>query len=388
MNSLSRMEERKTRVLFLNNQGLAAMGGGVTILRHLVDGLVGNYDVTLLSLDPPSDGYNEVRQLRMPMSPKATGRWWRFAPLLRARHLIGAIPKEEILAADVVVALDCHFALAMLHHRPKHLIYLSLSCIPRMEWFGSSEAQRWLNFPQYAWLERSIVGAACSVVVASHMHAAEMRRFELLTRFNPVVLPPAFPVARLPNRGPVASDQVTILSAGRLVPVKQFGAVVEMADRLRDLPCRFVIAGDGPERQPLQARVDALGLGERVQLVGTQEGLEPMLAIADIFLHPTRYESFGIAVLEAMQSGIPVVLNDRSLAGCREMLLTEALELADFSRPGEAARLLRRLIVDPVLRARVGKAGQRSAAALLQIDYVAAFRSLIDRVAMPPLVSV
>lgn len=387
MNCLDWVRGRRPRILFLNNQGLAGLGGGVTILHHLVNGLVADYDVTLLSLDAPADGYSAVRQVRLPPSPKATGRLWRFAPMVRARHLLDVVPGDELLTADVVVALDCHFARAALRHQPRRLIYLSLSCIPRMEWFGGTEGQRWLNFLQYAWLERAIANAADSVVVASHMHAAEMRRFEQLRGFDPVVLPPVFAAARPAVREPAASDEVTILSAGRMVPIKQFGAVVDMAERLRDLRCRFVIAGDGPERLPLQARVDALGLGRRVQFIGALSDIERLLAATDIFLHPARYESFGMVILEALQAGIPVVLDGRSRIGCRETLRAEEVGLADFSKPAEAAMLLRRLILDPALRARIGTAGQQSAAALLQTDYVAAFRRLIDGVVASPLVS-
>ena len=112
-----------------------------------------------------------------------------------------------------------------------------------------------------------------------------------------------------------------------------------------------------------------------------------MLAATDIFLHPARYESFGMAILEALQAGIPVVLDRRSRVGYQETLGAEEVGLADFSKPAEAAMLLRRLILDPALRARIGMAGQQSAAALLQTDYVAAFRRLIDGVVAPPLVS-
>jgi glycosyltransferase involved in cell wall biosynthesis len=215
------------------------------------------------------------------------------------------------------------------------------------------------------------------------MQAAEMRRFELLPRFDPVVLPPVFPAARPPMSRAVASNYVSILSAGRLVPVKQFGVVVDMAHRLRDLPCRFVIAGDGPQREALQARVGALGLDQRVQFVGGLRNLEPLLSTADIFLHPALYESFGIVVLEAMQAGIPVMLDSRSLIGCRESLDAQQVTVADFSRPARAASQLRSLILDPTLRTQVGNAGQCAAAALLSTDYTVAFRRLIAGMIAP-----
>ena len=53
------------RIAFLNNQGLASAGGGVTILRQLVLDLVRDHDVTVLSFDAPTPGFESVRRLRV-----------------------------------------------------------------------------------------------------------------------------------------------------------------------------------------------------------------------------------------------------------------------------------------------------------------------------------
>lgn len=130
---------RLRRVVFLNNQGLGSSGGGVTILRHLVARLVVDHRVTVISYDPPASGFPGVRQLVLP-TPPPPGRAWRTAPLLRARHLAKVLPAREVSAADIVVALDCHFASALGRARPRALAYVSLSCIPRQEWFAAPGA--------------------------------------------------------------------------------------------------------------------------------------------------------------------------------------------------------------------------------------------------------
>ncbi|HZI54584.1 MAG TPA: glycosyltransferase, partial [Chitinophagaceae bacterium] len=68
-----------------------------------------------------------------------------------------------------------------------------------------------------------------------------------------------------------------------------------------------LFVGDGPERQMTEELSRSLGVGDNVRFVGKQEQMEDILAIADLFLLTSEYESFGLAALEAMASGVPVV---------------------------------------------------------------------------------
>src|ERR1700722_17644244 len=99
MNLMRNAARPRPSVLFLNNQGLVSIGGGPTILRHLTLSLAQDFDVTILSHDPPADDAGEVRQVMVPPPPKF--RSWRFAPLLRARYLRDTVPTSEIDAADL-----------------------------------------------------------------------------------------------------------------------------------------------------------------------------------------------------------------------------------------------------------------------------------------------
>nr|WP_294517248.1 glycosyltransferase family 4 protein [uncultured Rhodopila sp.] len=358
----------------MNNQGFGSAGGGVTILRRLAADLAGDHAVTVASYDRAAPGYDGVRQVTLPPAP-SPGRLWRLAPLLRARHLLRVAPIEEIAAADLVVALDCHFAAALRRARPRRLIYVSLSCIPRQEWFGGGGSVP--GFLQYAWLERSVALRAEVVLVSSRTHAAELRRFEWLPRLRPVVMHPAFPREASSERPP-APDIPVILSAGRLEPVKNFAAIIGLADRLRDVRCRFVVLGDGPLLADLRARAAAADLGDRVNFSGGMVGIEAELARASLFLHPSRYESFGIAVFEAMLAGLPPVLSRRSPLGCREILQGGISAcLVDFDSPAEAAGAIRSLLADPARRDAMGDAARQAAQQALALDYVGQFRALV-----------
>lgn len=114
-----------------------------------------------------------------------------------------------------------------------------------------------------------------------------------------------------------------------LVHVSNFRAVKRIPDviatfaRVRNARrARLVMIGDGPERQAAHARVAELGLAGDVMFLGKQDpfsadpsaplGREfvPILAAADVFLLPSESESFGLAALEAMACGVPVVASD------------------------------------------------------------------------------
>jgi N-acetyl-alpha-D-glucosaminyl L-malate synthase BshA len=75
----------------------------------------------------------------------------------------------------------------------------------------------------------------------------------------------------------------------------------------KELPAKLLFVGDGPERQTAEELCRKLGVCDEVRFVGKQEQMEDILAIADLFLLPSEYESFGLAALEAMASGVPVV---------------------------------------------------------------------------------
>jgi N-acetyl-alpha-D-glucosaminyl L-malate synthase BshA len=91
-------------------------------------------------------------------------------------------------------------------------------------------------------------------------------------------------------------------------PVKRILDVIEIFHRVNECcPSRLLLIGDGPESVPARAQVMKLGLEGRVFFLGQQDRIAELLGIADIFLLPSEKESFGLAALEAMACGVPVV---------------------------------------------------------------------------------
>jgi N-acetyl-alpha-D-glucosaminyl L-malate synthase BshA len=90
-------------------------------------------------------------------------------------------------------------------------------------------------------------------------------------------------------------------------PIKRPLDLIEALVRIRrTLPARLVLIGDGPERAAVETRARALGLGDAVRSLGRRRDFAAMLAQADGFLLTSESESFGVAALEALASGVPV----------------------------------------------------------------------------------
>ncbi len=99
-----------------------------------------------------------------------------------------------------------------------------------------------------------------------------------------------------------------VIHVSNFRPVKRAGAVVRIFHQIRErVPARLLLIGDGPEL-PLARRVAReLGVSSDVDALGEQEQVVPILSVADLFLLPSSEESFGVAALEAMACGVPVV---------------------------------------------------------------------------------
>jgi L-malate glycosyltransferase len=90
--------------------------------------------------------------------------------------------------------------------------------------------------------------------------------------------------------------------------VKRVMDVVQIMAKVRQqIPCKLLFVGDGPERSGAESLCRELNIIDDVRFVGKQEQLEDILAVSDLFLLTSEYESFGLAALEAMAAGVPVI---------------------------------------------------------------------------------
>lgn len=99
-----------------------------------------------------------------------------------------------------------------------------------------------------------------------------------------------------------------LLHASNFRKVKRVEDVVKIFYEVNQLiPSKLLFVGDGPERPSAEQLCRELNICDDVHFVGKQEQMEDILAIADLFLLTSQYESFGLAALEAMAAGVPVI---------------------------------------------------------------------------------
>ena len=102
-----------------------------------------------------------------------------------------------------------------------------------------------------------------------------------------------------------------ILHASNFRKVKRVQDVIKVFQAVnQQKPSKLLLVGDGPERPGAEEMCREMGICEDVRFVGKQQDMEEIMAVADLFLLPSEYESFGLAALEAMAAGAPVVASN------------------------------------------------------------------------------
>lgn len=164
------------------------------------------------------------------------------------------------------------------------------------------------------------------------------------------------PAAWGENPPDAVPDGVTVLlSTSRLTRQKGVDVAIRA---LTDLPSEtvLVVLGEGPERASLEALAESLGLRDRVFLLGRVPDVAAWLRRASVYVHPARWEGFGLAVLEAMVGGLPVV--STNVSSLPELVAdgdTGVLVAPDD--PSALARAISRALSEPQL----GAAGRERA---------------------------
>ena len=165
-------------------------------------------------------------------------------------------------------------------------------------------------------------------------------------------------------------------------PVKRVEDVVQIfAGVLAEIPARLELVGDGPDRERIEALVTSLGLRDHVRFLGERGDLIATLQQSDVFLLPSQTESFGLAALEAMACGVPVVASD--VGGVSEVVVDgETGFLAPAGDVAAMAAHARRLLFDEDLRRRMSRAARHAAETRFRLGpavdrYLAVYRRVL-----------
>ncbi len=159
----------------------------------------------------------------------------------------------------------------------------------------------------------------------------------------------------------ISPEALVIGTVANLFPRKGYDVLIqalpELVKALPNLQYLIIGVGDPGYEQHLRHQVQTLGLNAVVHFVGFQPHVFPFLAALDAYVHPALMEGFGIAVLEAMAMGKPVLAT--RVGGLPEIVLEG--ETGYLIPPGDAPALANMIVVllrDPALRHRLGARGR------------------------------
>jgi glycosyltransferase involved in cell wall biosynthesis len=213
-------------------------------------------------------------------------------------------------------------------------------------------------------IEKRVIEACDRVIVGSEFARRQLAE-TLGARVDHVVVAPYGVDARFAPRPARADlraryglgDDPTVLFFGGLKPRKNLPLLLEVwAEVVRAVPsARLLVAGGGQLLPSLRERVGRAGLDGRVVFTGYVPEAEKAdhFNLGDVFVFPSALEGFGLAVGEAMSSGLPVVASDRG--SIPELLVDgQGGALCDPDRPAEFTEALVRLLRDPGARAKQG----------------------------------
>lgn len=327
----------------LTNAYHATSGGIRTFYRALLD--AANRDQRRVVLIVPGERtaitevgrFGLIHHVQAPPAPAFDRRYrmllpHRYFPLI-GTAVIGVLERERPELVEICDKYALPYLAAMLrkgwHPRVPRPALVGLTC----ERFDDNMAAYLSPSPRARaftrWYLRHIYGPPFDAHIAiSDYTARELRdalhdRAPEFIRVCPMgVETSAFDPARadsgtrerLLRRAGGGPETVLLLYAGRLSPEKNIGLLVEMLRLLAvdgTADYRLIVAGDGPKAAWLEAQATG-GLEGRIVVCGNvdRDTLAATCASCDVFVHPNPREPFGIGPLEAMASGIPVVVPD------------------------------------------------------------------------------
>ncbi|MDI6692650.1 MAG: glycosyltransferase [Anaerosomatales bacterium] len=268
-------------------------------------------------------------------------RW--LAAVLRRQYVTGApvvdgvtverprypvLPKRTLyttVAPLMAAASRGAFDRIRLSHRPQfvhaHAIYPAASAarkligsdpVPLIVSVHGSDLHTNLVRPAWAREVRRTLASAAAVICVSNALADEVRELDCVDSGRVVVIPNAVDVSRFayipwdPHDGPVR-----LVSVGNLVPVKGHDILLRgLAVAVREgLDATLDLVGGGPQLDWLRSIAASEGIADRVTFLGPLCGddLVAALARADAFVLASRREGFGVAIVEALATGLPVL---------------------------------------------------------------------------------
>lgn len=323
------MTAAATRVLFVINS--LAGGGAERVMATLLmnsEEWAHRYEVALAILD------DDPRAFALP-------DWLEVEQLDCKGSLVSSIAAVDRLVGRFDPAVTVSFltranlasGLAMLRRRRRWIISERTSTPAHL---GSTARQLATRL-----MMRLVYPRAARLIAVSAGVAAELSKTAGMDDKKIDVIPNPVDIAALDEAADastcLAIDRPYVMALGRLVSVKNFPLLIR-AFATADLPCRLVIAGDGPDREALLRLASEVGVADRLVMPGWLSNPYPALRAARLFALTSDIEGFPNALVEALSLGVPAVATN-CVSGPAEILARTDASLVSGIRVAEGGVL-------------------------------------------------
>lgn len=108
----------------------------------------------------------------------------------------------------------------------------------------------------------------------------------------------------------IPQEAVLLISIGELNENKNHKLILNALSKIENSNIKYIIAGNGPEKEKLEALIHKLGLAKNVQLLGYRSDINELLQISDIYCFPSKREGLSVSVMEAMVCKLPCIVSN------------------------------------------------------------------------------
>jgi glycosyltransferase involved in cell wall biosynthesis len=385
--------------LLLPVHGLAGGVGSEDYNHAVAQGLAQRgHDVTLFGPGEAPAGLRDFRWVSHAAAPAPPPLLWRFSFPLVVRHMVQEMRRLDWTQWDMLVTGLLPQFWAASRVRPElPTIYIPLSPLAGRELmtYGGDYVQRVVGAATYHLMQRHAWRTATGVVSFTETITRHRVRRYGVTPKHLVISAPGVDVDRFTREVAdpslratlsIPADAPLLISFCRLIESKELPFLFR-AFSLPAVPreAYLLVLGGGPERARLEQLAGEMGIADRVRFGGFQEHVERFLGIGDVYAFPSRLESFGLTLVQAMACGLPAVARHSDY----DPVLTSSDSIIDEGRTGflvknesEMADRLRVLLTDRTRCQEMGRAAAATMRARYQWDrHLEDLHSLVEFVA-------
>lgn len=350
------------RILFVTSK---SFGGAGKYISVLTDGMGGAIDCEIIYY--PSGVSQDVEVEKHFFRVHHFSSKPCFNPVSLIKNILQV---RRLLLSGGYTAMHSHTSLGGLVGRVgAFLTRRQIAVIHTLHAYGADEftpaLQKW-----FYWLIEKVLDQMTDIYISPSRHMVEYGgRIRLIDSRKARVIYNSLP---LEEPGPkksvqreqvremlgVALDETVFLFCGRLEHQKGVDVLIQALARLpANAAFRLLICGDGNLRESLERLSHKLGMSDRLVWLGWQADVNPFYAASDIYVMPSRWESFGLVFLEAMNYKLPII-------STRVQAVPEVVEdgvcgvLVSSESPVELAEAMWNMLSNPSRRIAYGEAGR------------------------------